>query len=566
MSQYAGFESLGTFSLGGMMEMDPVFDPYMLANPNPNANPELEELEQANDSGLDVADTVNAIGSHHSKHVLANYLPSTVPILASSTGTCDCSYPSTNTNTSVFTEPSIADDVSCIMADQDELLTAATKCVVYDNYQDKTKASEMDATGLNIRVGTSTTSIFNSDSDVQLQIDNGDCLNTQSAFIDLLLNIDSPISDTNEKLCIPKLEVELDMDLDLDLDIDRDFQFENLDLKLDKDLDFDMEMEMDLGLDLDLDLDLDLGVEVYRDPSLSLTLESVSLQEPTSNIIVHQSASESHCSIISRGSSPTVNSKTKNHGKKIELSVTQNTLSRINRYWEQVKEQGIIFEDWAEAIDRAKTLFGCNDSVVAIEPDVLKTSLVSFMMPNYQTYKDYEHLEGVNGWHYSATKSRNRIPLRLCHQKANFYEPFVKRDRRHPDLAKQVREFLCPYCPPEPANPDKNFYQSGNSHYYHHLCKDHGVYNTGKELKPPLVVKHNGQSKVVCYFCEDHPVLNRVQLSKHEGGTVSNPFISYFRHCFECHREKKKGKSPLQKKADLDWVNNVAGDVLIYEE
>lgn len=182
-----------------------------------------------------------------------------------------------------------------------------------------------------------------------------------------------------------------------------------------------------------------------------------------------------------------------------------------------------------------------------------------------------------------------KLPFRYCDQIANYYEPFIIREKRKDGRRltkeeKRVRsdrrrkgkskddsffqiEALCPYCPIKFDNVNKfddYFYGRNDSDYLHHVTKHHGVYSDGSEHALPdlVVLDDRGRFYAHCEECEE-----LVKIKDPTGEEiVGNRFLGYLRHCLK-HRNRCKnggGESRLKRRERV--VENAARRSLLYED
>lgn len=220
--------------------------------------------------------------------------------------------------------------------------------------------------------------------------------------------------------------------------------------------------------------------------------------------------------------------------------IYQNTptmVKKVEKLYKQLKENNVI----AKAMQRTK------ETMIRLEISPLKFDLVKnftlpALMPNNYTVRDFENIQGKNGYEYltNATHSSTWATPRWMNNKKNFYQPSVIRKVRNEQNKLVEAEGLCPYCPlHDLENPDDNFYSMGGALYQHHLCKNHGVYTSGLEMPVPAIGVKDDLLFACCTKCSGAVKL-RLQ-----GDTMQNCLKAYYRHCFEVHNiSKKKLRNP----------------------
>lgn len=189
--------------------------------------------------------------------------------------------------------------------------------------------------------------------------------------------------------------------------------------------------------------------------------------------------------------------------------------------------------------------------------------------------------------HFALTNAK--LPFRYCNQVANYYEPFIIREKRKDGriLTKEEKrarsdrrsrgkskddslfhiEALCPYCPIKFDNVNKfddYFYGRNDSDYLHHVTKHHGVYSDGSEHALPDLVLLDGRGRFYAH-CEECEELVKIKDPTGEE-IVGNRFLGYLRHCLK-HRNRCKngsGESRLRRRERV--VENAARRNLLYED
>lgn len=236
--------------------------------------------------------------------------------------------------------------------------------------------------------------------------------------------------------------------------------------------------------------------------------------------------------------------------KKVKLFVDSKTEARIGYCLKQMRKS----REFNEKVNIMQRLASHIDGSYLIDRVAYERLMMLFLLPNNLTINDFTHQQMVDGWTYFQNKQQSleRLPLRLCHQRANFYEPFVKRERKVDGRSK--REGLCPYCKVDFTKLDKCFYDLTGSNYQHHVAKNHGVWNAGYEMPPPVIFKKGNQYSAVCNHCKDHPTLARTNFTDlNTTNCLESQLIGYYRHLFSKHSITKK-KMPVDfKRITKGW-------------
>lgn len=188
--------------------------------------------------------------------------------------------------------------------------------------------------------------------------------------------------------------------------------------------------------------------------------------------------------------------------------------------------------------------------------------------------------------HFALTNSK--LPLRYCGQIANYYEPFIIREKRKDGrkLTKEEKrarserrsrgkskddslfhiEALCPYCPIKFDNVNKfddYFYGRNDSDYLHHVTKHHGVYSDGSEQALPDVVVLDDRGRYYAH-CEECELLIKIKNPTGEE-IVGNRFLGYLRHCLKHRNRCKNGSGESRLKRRERVVENATREPLFYE-
>ena len=237
--------------------------------------------------------------------------------------------------------------------------------------------------------------------------------------------------------------------------------------------------------------------------------------------------------------------------KRAKPEFTEKYFHRAAMYWERILDHGAYSENLFES-EKIMARIG----LTGISVDQYKKKVVAALLPNYVEVDSFDDLQGAEGWHYKTNPARDdeMLALRWCGQKQNFYTSYVYR-HKVADNGKEIdKQFLCPYCPFS-ITMDMNtiFHTASTAAYQHHVCKDHGVYTTGYEMRIPIIGKVNGVPVAYCGECEQ---THRIVLET-DKDDLKNCLIAYFRHCFEQHNLKRQCRSNDTK--HMDMLNQKAG-------
>lgn len=247
----------------------------------------------------------------------------------------------------------------------------------------------------------------------------------------------------------------------------------------------------------------------------------------------------------------------KSHKKQVPVfKLTKESIERITHYWEQIITRSTM---------KAKDFFqnDCDVEAGAIANDQrLKGNLISFLLPNYATAKDFEKFSNnEQGWIYKDTGKHKTqtFPLRWCKQKYNFYDPVVCRVKII-EGKECFKEALCPYCPLQKGmNLDNVFYKVNSSLYLHHVCNNHGVYTTGHEMPHPIICNDGDGLYFTCAQCS-----HSERFVLQDGDPVNNILLNYYKHMMSSHKRTKQNRSEAQKVKDEEFFNE-QGKIHLYE-
>lgn len=259
------------------------------------------------------------------------------------------------------------------------------------------------------------------------------------------------------------------------------------------------------------------------------------------------------------------NSRGAEANKKVKMYVDSQTEARISYCLDQLRQNNVYNNNVNMMEYSASTV----DGSYIIDRNVYERLLMLFLLPNNMTAGDFAGLQNVDGWSYFTNKSQNltRLPLRMCGQRGNFYEPFVKRERKV--NGKSQREALCPYCQVDFGDLGKSFQDLSGSNYQHHVAKNHGVWNAGYEMPPPVIYKKNNQYSAVCSLCSQHPTLAKTNFNDlNSKGCLESQLIGYYRHHFSKHSIPKKGVSEEEKIRNKAWfiTEDANMEQMVYEQ
>ncbi|GMM43547.1 hypothetical protein DAPK24_001220 [Pichia kluyveri] len=228
---------------------------------------------------------------------------------------------------------------------------------------------------------------------------------------------------------------------------------------------------------------------------------------------------------------------TKTSAKRIMPIFTQLSFARADSYWKIIGRN----PQFQFAVSKEEKVLKYLNGIT-IDKSLLHRKVVASLLPNYLTVKEFAKYEDVDGWIYEQGEQRepdDQISLRWCGQKQNFYQTFVFRYRVNELGTKIDKQNLCPYCPYTDGM-DLNciFHTVADSSYMHHVCKDHGVYTTGNEMSIPIFGKTSKGYVAVCTQCVT-PIRLSVDI---KANNLNNCLISYFRHCFIKHKNKRQNR------------------------
>lgn len=190
-----------------------------------------------------------------------------------------------------------------------------------------------------------------------------------------------------------------------------------------------------------------------------------------------------------------------------------------------------------------------NFQTVNFESYIFNT-LIS-LIPNNISIEYFLKFNIIDKWQYEEYRGAYKFAVRWTKQRMNFYEPMVIRYNSNIGNEDPNKQGLCPYCPFDITkdNWNDNFYTINDSAYMHHVCKNHGVYSTGRELIPPLIGLINNKFATFCTKCKKISEISKI------GHGFDNGLISFFRHTYECHNETKQNRTIEQIKNDKDFFN-----------
>lgn len=246
--------------------------------------------------------------------------------------------------------------------------------------------------------------------------------------------------------------------------------------------------------------------------------------------------------------------------------ITAKTIAYIcnQKYTDRVQNAIVASYDYIRAMIPENSN---NHNVLPIENVFL--TYMAFSLPNGYAMVDFEHIQNINGWSYYKNSSQplDKLPMRFQGFRANFYEPIIKRIKRK-ENGSAIREALCPYCPVDFTNLTRCFFDTDGCSYQHHVSRNHGVWNRGYEMPPPLVYeagfkRHRG----ICPLCTKD--IGIVKLSNpdsiFDGSTLYNSFITYHKHVIRNHNITKKCRSPMLLQMDMKWFDTIDVHALKYE-
>lgn len=249
------------------------------------------------------------------------------------------------------------------------------------------------------------------------------------------------------------------------------------------------------------------------------------------------------CSKISKPKVKKTKKQLKAKRPKLLFPKTALFYQRIKNYWNVISNNIQYNNKIKNAISKH-----VNNSLTVLSPEKFIGSVIPPLLPNNATIDFFQDKQNKDGWIYYTNKNRKnqRLSLRWCGQLLNFYDPFIYRHRLDKNGNVSSKQAMCPYCPLDKKTDLNNiFHTTVDSLYMHHLCKGHGVYSTGYEMAPPLFVNCEGTNMIICSTCGENCNVIRT------GDDSENCLISYFRHVFGEHNNKKQNKPKAEKALDL---------------
>lgn len=200
-----------------------------------------------------------------------------------------------------------------------------------------------------------------------------------------------------------------------------------------------------------------------------------------------------------------------------------------------------------------------------IPNDILFEDIVAKFQNKELEPGEWVYFPNILGQPHLSCSLRKRLPLRCGGQIANFYEPFLLREKRkdgkkmtieekrerqhlrmnglHDKSSKlhYIIEAMCPYCSLYGNNFDHIFFGRFNSEYLHHVTKHHAVGSAGVEMPLPSLVALGIEQKnffALCSYCDDViTIKDPLDLNS------KNPFLNYLRHVKHIHHNILKNKN-----------------------
>ena len=296
--------------------------------------------------------------------------------------------------------------------------------------------------------------------------------------------------------------------------------------------------------------DIDYPSTSINMSQLELVPQNVSQHVVSTEMITETSVSETVIDVPQRNLTQEsfANKPHKVTIKRVMPVYTSLSYDRADRYWEVIVSNP-AFKKLANNESQIMSAVGG----YAIDTSIIKRNVVASLLPNYVDISDFENFQDEDGWKYKVNKRRafdDYISLRWCNQKQNFYQPLVIRYKKN-GTKKPITQNLCPYCP-YTKGMDLNtiFHSVDDSSYMHHVCKDHGVYTTGNEMPIPVFGKTAKGLVAVCGICG-----NTCNLSVDvHADNLNNCLISYFRHCFDKHKNKRQNRDANEIKREAQEI------------
>lgn len=210
--------------------------------------------------------------------------------------------------------------------------------------------------------------------------------------------------------------------------------------------------------------------------------------------------------------------------------------SRTKRYSNTILKNG-FYETYANS------LIPKDLKPYMVPPEQYLANIVSLLLPNKVTIESFKNTQKANTWLYYKNSERKEdyLPLRWCDQYQNFYEPFVYRYRTGFKGNCLEKQGLCPYCSTsKSANLNDHFYDMGDPSYLQHLCKFHGVLESGQEVEPPIFVKSSGLYYTICATCgESFKPIGQIEQLKVGLFNYFDHFCTFHNHKFTHCRNAK---------------------------
>lgn len=255
--------------------------------------------------------------------------------------------------------------------------------------------------------------------------------------------------------------------------------------------------------------------------------------------------------------------KKKSKREKPTFKISKKFYKRILNYWNIIENNNENFKN----IHSNNSNLDLSD-IKIMKSEIFLINVVPILLSNNLNLNYFNSFQGIDGWFYEKNLKRknfNKIPIRWCNQKFNFYEPYVKRFKIDLFGNKILRQSLCPYCPINEINCEFNnlFHSTFNSQYLHHLTKFHGIYSSGIEILPPILgnLKLNNKSNknknnaiAVCLECGERCKIFNI------GNISENCLINYFRHAILNHNKKKN--SSINDDKEIKDTNFIYEDYL----